>query len=60
MGELRFENYFYNFEKFAVEDNWSASILIKRIGKIDFLKLFLQHIISFLFEIEFKMKIVLF
>ena len=28
-GELRFEIYYYNFQKFLVKDNWSASILKK-------------------------------
>ena len=29
-GELRFEIYYYNFQKFLVKDNWSASILKKK------------------------------
>ena len=51
-GELRFEIYYYNFQKFLVENYWSASILKKKIQKkFFFLQFFLQKSYFFFFNV---------
>ena len=48
--------FWYKFEKFANEDNWSASVFKKKSEKFEFFQIFSNKSYFFLCEIEFCMK----
>ena len=55
-GHLRLEISYYNFKKFSVKDNWSASILTKKIRKIIFFNFFCINSYFFCMKLNFMWK----